>query len=197
MLQFVRITFIVALAFSLGLGAAYARYKTPATNNKAYRSQVIQEQTRQLVWPGTLVMGDSLIEHQLINDLCGPALNAGIGSATSADLLALSNTLLPASPARLVIVAGANDVLQHGAPQQLQRNVEGILLNFKHAEAIVFGVPGSGAADDALRRAANVYGASFVPWPITDLTETVDGLHLNARGAARWQATAKAALSCG
>ena len=62
---------------------------------------------------GTIVIGDSLIERQLLIDICGPTLNAGIEGATSADLRALAaEVILIAKPARVVFNIGTNDAYQ-------------------------------------------------------------------------------------
>lgn len=186
-----------ALAFSAGVATGYVRWHRPATNNKVYRALVIREQARELPEGGVLVIGDSLIERQRQPDFCGlPTLNAGIGGATSGELLALVADLAPARPKRLVINAGANDMLQGVPPAQLQDNIERMLGAFEGVAAIVVGVPGGGPADEALRAAAQPTNATFLPWPVLQSEDTIDGLHLAPSGSVKWSRAVARAFGC-
>src|SRR5262249_6089600 len=101
------------VAFSIGLGGGWARWKRPASHNKSYRHFIIREYAQQMPPGGTIVIGDSLVERQYLRDICGPTLNAGIGGATSADLQDLAPELVRiAKPARIVFNVGTNDVYQ-------------------------------------------------------------------------------------
>jgi lysophospholipase L1-like esterase len=184
---------IALVAFSIGVAAGWIRWKKPAPSN--YRSTVIREHARQFPPNGTLVIGDSLVERQRLCDICGPALNAGISGATSADLLELATDLIgTVKPRWVVLNVGTNDVAQKISTKQLEANVQRMISTINDAKVLVVGVPGGGQADDALRVAASRYGAAFIVYPVTDVTDTTDGLHLNAAGAAKWQAAVRAAL---
>src|SRR5262249_3117338 len=143
---------------------------------------------------GTLVVGDSIIEMQHLPDMCGPTLNAGISGATSADLQDVVPDLVgSAKPARVVFNVGHNDVSQAIPGEVLQKNVERMIAAAKGTTVLVVGVPG-GRGDAFLKAAASRHGARFIAYPVTDLADTIDGLHLNASGAARWRAAVRSAL---
>jgi lysophospholipase L1-like esterase len=193
-------TYVVvsALAFGAGIAVGWTRWKRHAANGKAYRSFIIREHARQMPPGGTLIMGDSLIERQLLLDICGPTLNAGIEGATSADLQPLvPEVIRAAKPARVVFNVGTNDAYQRVPGPELQAKIERMIAAARGATILVIGVPASLVGTDAdvfLRTAASRYGARFIAFPVTNPTETSDGQHLNAAGAARWQATVRAAL---
>jgi lysophospholipase L1-like esterase len=194
------LTYLVAsaLAFGTGVAAGWTRWKSSAANNKTHRSLVIREHAQQMPPGGTIVIGDSLIERQLLLDICGPSLNAGIEGATSADLQALAaEVILTAKPARVVFNVGTNDAYQKVPGPELQAKVERMIAAAQGATILVVGVPITLTrtnADVFLRAAATRYGARFIAFPVTNRTETSDGQHLNAAGAARWQAAVRAVL---
>ena len=100
-------------------------------------------------------------------------------------------------PARVVFNVGTNDAYQRVPGPELQANVEKMIAAAHGAAILVVGVPVTLAgtnADVFLRAAASRYGARFIAFPVTNRTETSDGQHLNAAGAARWQAAVRAVL---
>jgi lysophospholipase L1-like esterase len=185
---------VAVFAFSAGVGAGWLRWKRSVASYMMHRSLVIHEHAQEMPVAGTLVIGDSIIERQRLGDICGPTLNAGISGATSADLYALvSDVIRPTRPMRVVFNVGINDVLQGVLDLELQTHVEKMIAIANGAAVLVVGVPG-GSADSFLRAAAIRYGAQFIPYPVTEKADTIDGLHLNAKGAAGWQAAVRDAL---
>src|SRR5262245_617019 len=81
----------VAIAFIIGISSGLAtgwwRWKSPPSDHKGYRWLVIEHHARQVRPGATLVIADSIVERQYLVDLCGPVLNAGIGSATVQDFV--------------------------------------------------------------------------------------------------------------
>ena len=190
---------VALLTFSIGIGIGALRWRkaTVGSDRKSYRALVIQEQAQQLTSGTVLILGDSLIERQRITTICGEqTLNAGIGSATSADLVALLRTLGTVKPSRVIVNVGANDVEQHVPLNELSRNVEKLIEPFSGRPILIVGVPGGGDADHALETVARTHSAAFMPWPVDAPGDTVDGLHLNASGAAKWQAAVTALWHC-
>jgi len=188
---------IVAIGFGVGIAAGWLRWKRPTAYYKIQqRSLLIREHAEQMPAGGTLMIGDSIVERQRLGDVCGPTLNAGISGATSADLQGLVPDLVRiAKPARIVLNIGTNDVYQGIPGEVLQGNIERMIAVMQGVTVLVIGVPGR-QVDAFLKVAALRHHARFIAYPVTDPADTLDGLHLNAAGAAEWQAAIRSVLLC-
>jgi hypothetical protein len=189
----------IALVGGFFAGAGIEHERLRSGLNAFYRAsrwEVVHEHAAQAPAGLTLLLGDSLIERQFIPELCGPALNAGVRSATSEDVQAHAGALIAAArPSRVVVNVGVNDA-EAGVDQRTFRaNYETILAAIGALPALAVGIPGGGPYDEILRRLAAERGAPYLAWPV-DAKFTIDGLHLNVEGAAIWQSAAKAAF-CG
>lgn len=133
-----------------------------------------------------MVVGDSIVERQWLFELCGPVLNAGIGSATTADFAGRVSAIVAAArPARVVVNLGINDH-GRGVPEGIfAERYSGILNEIGDLPTLIVGVPGR-HYENSLRK----LGRTYLPWPDV---ETHDGVHLTAQGAEQWQAAVRGA----
>lgn len=177
-----------ACAASLGIAGSYMRWKRPPTDHTGYRWTVILEQATQIPEGGSVIIGDSLVERQYLATLCGaPALNAGIGSATTREFTGNAGQLYKAlrNAKRVVIGLGANDALRVPVPEYAA-NLRAIAGAFQGSDLAIVGVPDAPDYDRAASDTAREIGAVFVPYAVPK-SKTIDGLHLTAEGASIWQ----------
>lgn len=81
----------------------------------------------QAIPPSTVLIGDS-ITAAMPAGLCRGALNYGRPSATTRDLLKLSDTIIDAHPQTIVIMAGVNDIAAGITPDETAANIEALRL---------------------------------------------------------------------
>jgi lysophospholipase L1-like esterase len=185
---------VFTVGLTSGIAAGWLRWKQPPADRQAYRWLVIKEHAAQIQPGGTLVLGDNIIERQYIKELCGAALNAGVGGAVVADLLPHASALIGTyEPGRVVVNVGINDASSGTSPVRFTENYEALLQALAGRPVLVVGIPGGGTHDDVLRdlltARANV---RYLSYPVT-ADGTLDGLHLNRSGAMQWQEAVKAA----
>jgi len=77
--------------------------------------------------PSTVLIGDS-ITAAMPSGLCRGALNYGRPSATTRDLLKLTDAVLAARPQTIVIMAGVNDVAAGITSDETAANIEALRL---------------------------------------------------------------------
>jgi len=183
----------------------------PASRER--RERIIATQAAQMKPGGAVILGDSIVELQTFDSLCGlPVLNAGLSGSTTGGLAARSAAIISAArPSLVVFAVGVND--GHGGKMsqgdEWLTQYRMLLRSAGTAKIIIVGIqpiePGmrnSGAYDmagiaarnRAIERLAAEAGAIHVR-PMPDAAGmTTDGVHLNAAGMRRWQA--KLASAC-
>jgi len=193
---------VIGLIFGgvAGLFAGWQRWKKPPTNHKIYRWKVIHEHASQASPGGTLIVGDSIIERQRIVDLCGPALNAGVGSLTAVELAPHMQRLMSVyRPARIVINVGVNDAAKGIDIARFKEALNAILEATANNPTLVVNIPSYGteqpasAYQDAVRRLVDQFGKMYIGYPVPH-TQTIDGIHLSKQGAKNWQRAVRRAV---
>jgi lysophospholipase L1-like esterase len=176
------------------------------------RARVILEQARKVAPNGVLVLGDSIVEMQLLDRLCGrPALNGGI-SGVGVDRLAgrAKDIAQAARPSLIVLAVGINDAAV-GAMMPIavwRARYRRMLETLGDVPVIIVGVQPTeesrlartrhdrayaAAENNALRALAGEAGARFVP-PLASVENlTIDGMHLTGEGDAKWRAAVEKA----
>jgi hypothetical protein len=197
-----RIVLIVCLPVSLVLGAlagvAFGFHRWRQSPSAAFHQteSIVLARAGDVAPGGIVVLGDSIVEQQQIDRLCGlPVLNAGISGARIGHYVGLTPRVLTlARPSRVVVALGTNDLRgrKPTSPTEFEQQVQQVL-----AEAgprpIVVGVAGPQAKslNNVLAAAARARGGVFVEPPPVDLTS--DGVHLSAAGKREWRRRVEAA----
>ena len=99
------------IGFSIGFLSGAIKWRREGHMHIEVRETAILAQARQMQSGGVLVLGDSLTEFAKFDSLCGlPALNAGIGGATTDQILEIAPDIIDASRPKIIFVAiGNND----------------------------------------------------------------------------------------
>lgn len=133
----------------------------------------------------TLIVGDSIVETNVIGDVCGKTFAAGIGGATLSDLTRVVPALVKFSrPKMLVVAAGTNDMLQgHGFGATFENRYRALLGILPVRPFALIGV--QGGDNTFIANTARSIGARYIA-PVPKAT-TRDGIHPDARGARIWR----------
>lgn len=188
----------VLAAFAGAACAGYVNRPRPdyAKGHFTRARELALNRTKDLPPDAFVVFGDSIVERQRFERLCGlPVLNAGIGSARAADILPIVAPIIErARPARTVIAIGAND-FSSNTPTSIEDFAAKVTTALKLLPpgAIVFGITAekteyaalTASANKVLEKLARAHGAVYVPPLDNRLTE--DGLHLNVQGLQAWK----------
>lgn len=196
---------LLSASVAAGFAGHAARGRPDFTEAHFKRARELAlNRSKDLPTDAFVVFGDSIVERQRFERLCGlPVLNAGIGAARAADILPIVAPIMErARPARAVIAVGAND-FSSSRPSSLEDFAEKVssALSLLPRGAIVFGITSEKSEYSALtQRANNVlmtlserYEAIYVPPLENRLTE--DGLHLNTQGLHEWKDRVERACS--
>lgn len=162
-----------------------------------------------------VLLGDSHFEYfpiqELLDDL--PVVNRGVSGETTAEIALRLGPILEAAPARVVLLAGANDIFQERSEDDLAAEMRGMVERCARAKVnvTVLSIPPNAMPavqdriDAANRRLAGVCAEHAVPYvdldpvlrngDLIDPALTFDGLHLNAAGYMRLANVLRNALS--
>jgi lysophospholipase L1-like esterase len=197
-----RIVLIACLPVSLVLGVvaggAFGFHRWRQSPSAAFHQteSIVLARAGDVAPGGIVVLGDSIVEQQQIDRLCGlPVLNASISGARIGHYIDLMPKVLTlARPSRVVVALGTNDLRgrKPTSGTQFKQQLQQVL-----AEAgprpIVVGVAGPQAEslNNLLAAAARAHGGVFVEPPPASLT--TDGVHLSADGKRDWRRRVEAA----
>lgn len=208
-------TVAAALSFyRLGYRAARADLHMSQALKSYYveRTAVLTQQAADFAPGGAVILGDSIVEWQVINSLCGlPTLNAGISGIKTEQLsLSAKRVLSVTKPSLVVIAVGINDTGKADKVpiHQWVAAYRRLLQTVRASRIIIVGVePLKGKKsqqfDSAMRERQNLLlpklareaNAAYVA-PFDSATGiTRDGIHLNVVGARRWRAAIETACS--
>lgn len=187
---------LIALGACLGVGAGAVKWRRSTADIFDAKRALILNRAKDMPPGGVLVIGDSIVERQRLERICGlPALNAGMGSARIGDAAPIVAPLLTLTkPSRIVVAFGPNHFL-NGNDDDLDAFAAAMdnLLSQAPPRPIVVGMtaPATHPANDAMRRLAEKHGGAFVEGVPAEMTE--DGLHLNRDGLGGWKRRVEAA----
>jgi len=155
-----------------------------------------------------VLMGDSHLEHFPLTELFPglPVVNRGVSGSTTRDALARAQVSCGAAPARIVVHVGVNDLFKGGDAAQFEADLSALLdtLRKSHPSTPITVdelLPTADRGMDsevrrcnaAIARAAARPGITVLPLYAAfnagdgiDPTLTYDGVHLNAKGYAKW-----------
>lgn len=185
-----------------GVIAGYARWHRPAGDPFEQPRAIILNRAKDMPNGGVVIFGDSTVERQRFDNLCGlPVLNAGIGSAKAQDLLPIVEQVLNLTSPRIVVIGvGANDFsVTAKKPGETFEAAIRTILSSAQVYPIVVGVsaetpervPHVKKANRFLVQVSAAHRGRFVEPIEPELTE--DGLHLNKLGLVEWKRRVNAA----
>jgi len=205
----VAVCVVSALSAVGGFTVARERWASAEAAHLSSRSKAILSQAKQRDWK-VVVLGDSMTELAMLNDVCGEqALNAGISGAQAAQLIALAHDLSDVvKPEEFVIAVGTNDS-RYGDPTKaidFERNYRELIVAARKSGARVtlLDIPPAGKFDKASKfnpdliaehnRQIRSFGLPVGPaWQGMAGTDgrmpnefTDDGVHPNAAGYKPW-----------
>lgn len=158
-----------------------------------------------------VMLGDSLTGLAQWSEItgCGNVYNRGIGGDRSDEVLSRLDEVIGLRPAKVFLLVGVNDLIQHVDPQVVAANVREIVRRLRQSGAAVVVTalppvvrafrpainPAIRDLNTALAAIAREQGAGFLDFrrrlaTVDDALNgayTVDGLHLNARGYEIWR----------
>ncbi len=188
---------LLGVGAAAGAAAGYFRWHRVSPRPFQVRELAIKHHAAEMLQGATIALGDSLIERQRVDDLCGPTLNAGVGSAQVVDLAPLVPDLVVQLKPRLIVTEiGTNDLYYSVPIDTFTERYRSLLRSAAPTPVIVVGIPGAPGqydeANRALQKMALEEGAHFVPgMDTTDLTS--DGVHFDEEGGRRWKASVRQA----
>jgi lysophospholipase L1-like esterase len=180
----------VAIGFLLtsAVSIAYIHWWLPSPASEYIRNRSVHlvSQAQAAGKADTLVLGDSIVEENALDDLCGRTFAAGIGGATVADLAKIAPALVAAThPRRIVLALGTNDVLRRiGEGSPFRERYLSLLASLSVKPFALVGV--ANGQNDFIRRTASTIGATYVPPIVPALTS--DGIHPTLPGRKLWKA---------
>lgn len=150
----------------------------PALQHAPARETVILEHLEQ--GGEALILGDSLVERNAVRTLCGrQVINAGIGRATTADLIPLARKIARDRPELVVLAVGVNG--------DFDREAYRTLFDILRPE-IVVGVTGEDRSANAFIRSLPARYVEPLPPGLLP-----DGVHYGTKGAGVWRDRLEAA----
>lgn len=190
---------LLALVIALLVGASggiaigYGRWYRNTARPFAVRELVVTHQAAEMPKGSTVVIGDSLIERQRVDRLCGPTLNAGVGSAQASDLIPLMRHITSVVTPKLVIIeVGTNDRAAKLSDGSFLRHYRSLIDEARPARVVVVGIPGDPEWNTPLQMLAEETGSIFIP-AIDPSGHTTDGVHFDAIAAALWKDSVRSA----
>jgi len=170
----------VVVGVVTGLAAGRARWHRVTSPYFYHRLTVIGEHAAQTQSGGLLVIGDSVVERMKFGSVCGPVVNAGVGSSTTEDFRpAVKELVRKARPSRVIVALGNNDV-ERLSESRFADNMQSIIGDLGGLPVTLVG-----EYTRKLDRIIRPLGP-FVPWPLRD-DETFDGVHPTEAGKLAWQ----------
>lgn len=190
------VVFVTALlAGAGGIAIGFGRWHRDTPRPYAVRELVVAHHAAELPKGSTVVIGDSLVERQLVDRLCGPTLNAGVGGAQASDLIPLMRHITAVVEPKIVIAeVGTNDRFYKVPDSSFFRHYRTLIDEAKGARFVIVGIPGDDEWNAKLEDLAKETGASFVP-AIDPAGHTTDGIHFDAIAAALWKTAVRSACA--
>jgi lysophospholipase L1-like esterase len=135
------VALIGALVGAAAIWWAYPRVHRHVQDHFTVRTRAILSQAQQGRFD-TVILGDSLVELSYLPQLCGaPALNAGLGGATIAEVASLAAEVLPVThPRRVIVAAGVNNAGADALtdPKSFRATYAGLIQNARAQGARVY-----------------------------------------------------------
>jgi hypothetical protein len=178
-----------AISFIITSGAAigYMRWGQPTEMQTYvhYRSINLVSQAEAFGKVDTLVLGDSIVEGNALDGLCGRTFAAGVGGGGVEDLNRIVPALLAATtPHSIVVALGTNDVLEHkGEGQPFRDRYAHLISTLPVKPFALVGI--AQGQNEFIRHVAYKIGAVFIP-PIAPAL-TKDGIHPTRPGLKLWR----------
>ena len=181
------------LAGAGGVAVGYGRWYNDKPRPFAVRELVITHHAAEIPKGSTVVIGDSLVERQRVDRLCGPTLNAGVGGAQTGHLIPLMRHIASVVEPKLVIAeVGTNDRYYKVTEATFLRQYRTLIDEAKGARFVIVGIPGDTDWNAKLEDLAKETGSTFVP-AIDATGHTTDGVHFDAIAGALWKSAVQSA----
>lgn len=179
----------IAIGFFVTSAAAvvYVRWCQPTSIAEYVRTRSIHivSQAEAAGKADTLVLGDSIVEGNSLDGVCGRTFAAGVGGGTVADLAKITPALVAATqPNRIVVALGTNDVLQRKADGlPFRQRYLALLGSLPVKPFALVGV--ANGPNDFIQRTASKIGAAYIPPIAASLTR--DDIHPALPGRKLWK----------
>jgi hypothetical protein len=177
---------LAALSFTIGglcgVGAGAWRWRNPYLDYYPdVRGAYVLNQIRDSGPVDTLILGDSILESTLLDDVCGKTFNASVGAAQEPKAAEIAAVALPRLKPKTIVVEIGTNTIANGEEQLFYRRYPALLRQLAGRRLILVGTPRSATVTAYIERTAQEIGAAFIP-PVTG-NLTKEGVHPTPEGS--------------